>query len=393
MSFKMLGGILLVIGTSIWAGMLALPVATATFGFVGACISLFLIWALMTYSAFLILEVNMWLPRKTNLVSMSRATLGLPGQITAWVSYLLLLYCLLSAYISGGADIFQSLFSPLHYELSERFYAVIFTIIFSSIVYHGIVAVDHVNRVFMITKLTAFFLLVFSIMPYVRSNILFNSHFAFAMSTVTVIVTSFGFATILPSLRVYFEDDVKTLRKVIMIGSFVPLICYSLWIWAVHGVLSSDVLNEILKTDQNTTSALMQAITLQLAHSWITLFVDVFVSVSVITSFLAVSLGLSDFLSDGLKLPKVGVKKLFILSLTFLPPLLIVLINPNLFLKGLNYAGTCCVILLALLPAAMAWAGRYSKKIAKGYRVAGGKICLLIIIVVSLFLILFSLLG
>ena len=50
---KMIGGVLIVAGTSIGGGMLGLPIVTAPGGIVYATILLLLSWALMTFAAFL----------------------------------------------------------------------------------------------------------------------------------------------------------------------------------------------------------------------------------------------------------------------------------------------------------------------------------------------------
>src|SRR5438552_1817543 len=106
MNFKFVGGVLLIVGTCIGAGMLALPIATAELGFIGSCILLVVCWLVMTYGALLLLEVNLWMPQNSNLISMAKATIGPSGQIISWVTYLLLLYSLLCAYIAGGSDLF-----------------------------------------------------------------------------------------------------------------------------------------------------------------------------------------------------------------------------------------------------------------------------------------------
>ena len=105
MDFKLFGSILLVVGTSIGAGMLALPIATAQLGFLGSVVLLILCWFVMTMGALLLLEVNLWLPPNNNLITMAKATIGPYGQILAWIMYLLLLYSLICAYIAGGSDL------------------------------------------------------------------------------------------------------------------------------------------------------------------------------------------------------------------------------------------------------------------------------------------------
>ena len=135
MNFKFIGGILLIIGTSIGGGMLALPITTAQRGFLGSVLLLFSAWLFMTAGAFLILEVNLWLPADSNLVSMAKETLGRGGALFAWVIYLLLLYCLIAAYISGGSDLLHSLLQLVKLNSPQWLDAIIFTLIFGFIVY------------------------------------------------------------------------------------------------------------------------------------------------------------------------------------------------------------------------------------------------------------------
>src|SRR3990167_1825985 len=92
MDFKLIGSILLIVGTSIGAGMLALPIATAELGFLGSLILLFVCWFIMTSGAFLLLEANLWLPQNSNIISMARVTIGPIGQIIAWIAYLFYLH-------------------------------------------------------------------------------------------------------------------------------------------------------------------------------------------------------------------------------------------------------------------------------------------------------------
>src|SRR3990167_3894520 len=165
MNFKLLGGILLVIGTTIGAGTLALPTATAQLGFWGSTLLLIAGWAIMTVCSFLFLEVNLSLPFNTNIISMAGATLGRMGQLVAWIVYLLLLYSIICAYISGGGDLFQYLLSLKGIHVSVAVSSLLFTFIFGLVVYFGMRSVDFINRGLMVGKLGELFLLVFLIFP------------------------------------------------------------------------------------------------------------------------------------------------------------------------------------------------------------------------------------
>jgi tyrosine-specific transport protein len=391
MDFKLVGSILLVAGNAIGAGMLALPIATAQVGFMGSLILLCVGWAVMTAGALLLLEVNLWLPKHSNIISMAKATLGPLGEIVAWITYFLLLYSLLCAYIAGGSDLLHNLLFKSGINLPQWLAAILFTLMFSTVVFFGIHAVDYTNRGLMTFKFASYFFLIFLLMPFVTAHELTVSHLSYLTSTsaLTVTITSFGFAAIVPSLRVYFGGDAKKLILSIVIGSFIPLVCYILWNAVVMGVVpfaGEGGLLAILHS-KTSTSDLVNTLSISATGNLISLFTKLFTSVCLLTSFLGVALSLADFLADGLQLEKIGMQRFFIHFLTFLPPLVIVLFFPNAFIKALEYAGIYCIILLVLLPAWMAWRGRYHHQIDKGFMMFGGKWLLIFLIFFSYFVI------
>lgn len=397
MDFKLFGAILLVAGNAIGAGMLALPITTAQLGFGGAFILLCVGWLVMTLGALLLLEVNLWLPQNSNIISMAKATIGPIGQLVAWVAYLLLLYSLLCAYIAGGSDLFHNVLLKSGLEISRPFSAFAFTMIFGAIVYCGLRSVDYANRGLMILKFVTYFLLVILVVPFISSAKLSVSHFAkmTSASALTVTMTSFGFAAIVPSLRVYFHGEVKKLKIAIIAGSLLPLVCYVIWDAVIMGVIPLDGKHGLIAIlhSQSSASDLTNTLSAIASRSSVPFFTKIFTSICILTSFLGVGISLADFLTDGLQLEKKGMQNIFIHLLTFLPPFIIVLFFPNAFIKALEYAGIYCITLLVLLPAWMAFNGRYKKMIQKEFRVYGGKILLISLILFSLFIIVKGALG
>jgi len=383
---RLLGGILLIVGTAVGGGLLALPIATAQIGFFYSTLLLFGCWFVMTASAFLILEVNLWLPRNNNLVSMAKATLGLPGQVVTWITNLLLFYSLLAAYIAGGTDFLRNLLTNADIHIASPVASILFTIILGSVVYWGIRTIDYVNRGLMIVKFTSYFLLVILILPHISATNLSGGELPYITGSITVALTSFGFATIVPSLRVYFHDDKSKLRLAIMIGSLIPLICYILWNLVIMGMISRNGDNGLIAIlhSGRSTSEFVEQLHVLLQNNTITYIARLFTSICLATSFLGVSLGLSDFIADGFGVERHGWKNLFVIVVTFLPPLVIALYYPGAFVKALSYAGIYVAILMVLMPALMVWQGRYRKKIANGYQVMGGKVLLIALIVASI---------
>lgn len=381
MDTKLLGGILLVVGTSLGGGMLALPITAAPAGFFNSVLLLFGSWFLMTFSALLILEVNLWLPANSNLVSMAKTTLGPLGLITAWLTYLLLFYSLLAAYVSGGTDVLHNLLSMIGISVDDYWASIFFVCLFSLVVYKGIRSVDYVNRGLMITKFGAYIILILLIFPHMTYTNLALGEIRYLPQAVMVMITSYGFATLVPSLRTYFHGDVKKLKTAILIGSLIPLVSYTIWVAVILGTLPHEGPYGLIQmiTSGHATTDLTKSLSETLQNPSITFFSRLFTSIAVITSFLGVSLGLSDFLADGFGVAKQGKGALLVYIATFLPSLIIVLFYPNAFILGLSYAGTCCVILLAILPALMVWYGRYYKNLSKHthYQVKGGKLSLI----------------
>lgn len=375
MNLRFFGGILMILGTSIGAGMLALPVATAHESYWLSIALLFAAWLIMTLGAFAILEVNLWLPQDSNLVSMARHTLGFGGQLTTWFIYLFLLYSLLCAYISGSSDILHASLLAINICIPEWLTTIITTVVLGYIVFRGIYSVDIVNRGLMSTKLIIFFILLAAIMPHINTRYLFTGNYNFKIATLMVMITSFGYAIIIPSLRSYFRSNVKKLRLVIIIGSCIPLIIYALWITAIQGLiprLGVDGLLQIAKSG-HTTSLLMSATSSRVNSALIGRLSDIFIAICAITSCIGVALCLTDFITDGLKLNKQISGKLLTSTLAFGPPLLIVLLAPGIFIKALSYAGAFCVVLLILLPLAMLYSGRHIKKISADYKFFVGR--------------------
>ena len=331
------------------------------------------------------------------MISMAKSTLGLPGQIIAWIAYLFLLYTLLAGYISGGSDVFSGLLHKTQIHLPDWIVSVLFTTFIGLVVYKGIRSVDYVNRGLMFGKLGIYVLLVAIISPHVTPTALTGGSARSFTGTLMILIASFGFASIIPSLRDYFEDDVRSLRRVILLGSIVPLFCYIVWNAVIMGVIAREGDNGLiaLMSSQHVTSELTEALNQSVQNKWISGFFGFFTSICMLTAFLGVSLGLFDFLADGLKLEKSGDQGKYTLILTFIPPLIIVLFNPGIYLRALNYAGICCVILLLLLPTVMAWKARKTCTLTSTQHrlVPGGNACLGIIGFVAIGLLIIAIMN
>lgn len=384
---KLIGGILLVSGTTIGAGMLALPVSTGMAGFLPSLILFVLYWIYMTFTALLLLEVNLWMEDGANLMTMAKRTLGRIGQGISWVVYLFLLYSLTTAYIAGSGPIVKDMIKSLiGWSVPEWAGALPLLAIFGYFVYKGTRSVDHVNRLLMMGLVLAYGVMVFFLTPHVEMQLLAHVDWKYLLMGVSVVATSFGFHIIIPSLTTYFDRDIPKLKKAILIGSAIPLAVYIMWAFLALGIIP-------LKGEHGLAQGYLQGsngahlLAAILGHSSLALVARFFSFFAIVTSFLGVSLSLTDFLADGLKIEKTRMGRIVLYVLTFLPPFLISLADPRAFLSALEYAGAFgVVILLGLFPALMVWSGRYYKHLSKpvSYKAPGGKAALATAVLFSL---------
>ncbi|MGL5392361.1 MAG: aromatic amino acid transport family protein, partial [Shewanella sp.] len=196
------------------------------------------------------------------------------------------------------------------------------------------------------------------------------------ISAIPVMFTSFGFHGSIPSVVRYLGLELKTLRRVMILGSALPLCIYLLWQLASLGVLSQSQLLENLSLSSfiNQLSGMIPSQNLSRA-------IHLFADLALATSFLGVSLGLFDFVAASLKHGDNPKGRSLSALITFVPPLGFALFYPQGFISALGYGAIALVILAVFLPVAMVWRQRKARDSANlptGYRVAGGNAALLL---------------
>lgn len=394
MNRKAVGSVLMILGTSLGAGMLILPVVTAQENIAMSMGLLLFGWLLMTAGALSVLEVNLWLPSGTNMISMAQKTLGRFGKQFTWLIYLLLLYSLVSAYLSGLSDVTQALLSFIQIEIPRWSATLISLLLFGLIVHRGISSVDLVNRGLMSLKLLAYVIIIALVASKIHFSHFLGGDFQWRNSTFMVIFTSFGYAIIIPSLRGYLNSNQPILKRVVIWGSLLPLFIYAIWIIVIQGLLSRTGANGLVAmiTSDHSTSLLMKGIAATVQKEWTADIAKLFISICAMTSFLGVSVCLTDFIADGLKDNRLGKSNLALYTISYLPPLLIVLLAPGIFIKALSYAGIICLILLVLLPLMMLYNGRYRLGLPNIMLLPLKKRGIQILIAIGLFLLLLNLL-
>lgn len=382
------GATLLITGCCIGAGMLGLPVMTAVTGFVPSLTMFLLSWLFMTATALLLLEVNLWFKDDVSIISMADRTLGLFGKLIGWICFAFLFYALGVAYIAGSGELISNFLKQIvGLEIPQWIGSVLVSFLFGIFVYLGTRPVDLFNRILMIGLIISYVALVFFGAPYVDMKNLAHRDWTTASLVLPIMIISFGFHNLIPSLTTYLNRDAKRLRLAIICGSAIPLFVYLIWEWLILGLVpaqGTEGFLQILEEGNMATELLKKAA----GSASVVHLAEYFAFFAILTSFLGNSLSFVDFLADGLSITKDRLGKLFLCGLVIIPPFVMSLIYPRIFLTALNYAGAFgAVILFGILPALMAWSGRYRKKMDQMHQVPGGQIVLGAIILFALWII------
>jgi tyrosine-specific transport protein len=382
------GGILLVSGSCIGAGMLALPIATGLAGFFPSLVAMFLAWAFMTFTGLILVEISGWFFGQVNLVSMAQESLGATGKWVAWLSYLFLFYSLLVAYVAASGTIFSDILKEVFgLSIPGWFGSLLFTGLFGWIIYLGTKPVDLFNRLLMFGLIAAYIGMVGVGVAKIDPKLLLHYAPKYVFSSLPILVVSFGFQNVIPSLAAYLKGDLRRVRLAIMGGSLMTLAVYLLWSLLVQGIVPYEGAEGILSSFQQGKEA-THALNAALHSKWLTVFAQGFAFFAIVTSFLAQGLTLTHFLADGLKISPIASSGRLLTFVALVPPLLFALYDPTVFFKALNFAGgICAVILFGILPTAMAWIGRYQKRITSNYHVTGGRTSLIFAAGFSVFVI------
>lgn len=324
-----------------------------------------------------------------NYITMSKNLLGKGGEVVAWATYLLLLYSLMAAYLTGGGGIVRTSFHALtSIHLSTKISPLPWIVIAGLFIYAGTTFVDGLNRLLMLGLFITYGLLVMVAVPHSSMKLINSGGPGFVLMTLPILSTAFGYHVIIPTLRTYLHGDVKKLSTIILLGSGIPLVVYILWNFVVFSIIPIQGEHSLtsLYLHGGQPVELTQTLASLLKTPWLVSVTEAFIFFAIASSFLGISLSLFDFLADGLHIAKSWYGKVVIAIMTFLPPLLYAEFYPSGFILALSYAGIFVAILHGILPALMVIAARRGR-LSKRYRAPGGYVGLALILASALLII------
>lgn len=392
---KTINALFLVAGTCVGGGMLALPISGSAAGFWPSVGVMFAACVFMTVTGLLFLEATLWMNHQAHIISMSARLLNKYGEMLCWFVYLFIGYFSLTAYVSGGGKEISFVATEIFkFPLSNYFGSFFFISIFGVILYLGHRTVERVNLVLFVSMMTAYVLMIVLAYPEVQfsllerrdptaNNLLFIS---------PLMLTTFSFPGIVPTIVPYLGRDIKLLRVAIIGGTALTFFVYFVWLFVMFGSVpyeGSHGLKEAFLCDIPATECLYYAI----QNPVLSYTAQFFAFFALTTSFLGIALALFDFLADGFKISKIGRGKLTLTLMIAVPSLFFGIYFKRAFITALEMSGGIGdSIISGLIPVVMVWRGRYHFHLPnqESYQVMGGKALLIMTGVISCSLLCFE---
>lgn len=357
---SLLGAVILVAGTTVGAGILALPAVTQPVGFVPSSAALVWAWIYMATTGLLIAEValgDMASSGKvaTSLQSMASKTIGEAGAALSSLSFIIVHFGLLVAYLSRGGELLAAILpAGLASGVPPP---VLFAAAFGGLIFvsKGTDALERANNLFAVVVLLSFTLLVGLALPAADPHRLESvADWSKTGTIIPTLLLSLVYHNVVPTVCAQLEGDRQKVTTAIVLGSFLPLLMFLVW----NGVILAAVPPGAGGADPLDT--LRSAGGSALANGVIAFSLS-----AIITSFIGFVVALTDFFADALgpsSGESKGLEKVRDFGLTLGPPLAVACYDPSLFFQAIDKAGAFGVsMLFGLLPAWMAWAKRVTE--------------------------------
>lgn len=322
------------VGTVIGAGIFAIPYVIAQAGFITGIIDIVLIGlAVLTINLYMG-EITLRTPGFHQLSGYAYIYLGKIGKMIMSYAMIFGIYGALTAYMLGEGEALFAIFNVW----SPMVFTLIFFAIMAYLLYVGLKAVEEseLGMVPIIIIISAIIILL-SLFKFDVDNLLhFNWMNVFL--PYGVILFAFGGTVSIPEMREVLVKNEGLLKRSIIIGSMIPMAIYAIFSLVVVGVTGID-------TTQVATIGLGELI-----GNHMVIFGNLFVIFAMATSFLALGLALKEMYIFDFKM-----KNIKAWLLTLVPPLIVVLLGFNSFIKAIQISGSFAFGIEGILIVLMYW--------------------------------------
>lgn len=357
---KKFGAILLISGTCIGSGMIALPLVLAKLGLVASLSLMLLIWFIVYYTSLVNLELNLQAGKGLPLGELARLYSGRGAEWIGVISLKTLSYSLLAVYLYGGSSIIQELFSAkTGIDYSFHLIASWFALITAILLLLPIRLIDYCNRVLFLSLLGVVLLLIFGLaisidwqnLPLISLEMCRLPSWA---AVIPVVFTSFGFQVIFHTLTNYCHKDARMLKQAFFWGSMIPALVYLVWTSSILSVVyhQDPEFYKLMIHGEAEVGELIKVLSGIARSQAVQVLIWMISLLAIFTSVIGVGVSLFESIRRMMRYWVPGSVSQQILSslATVGPAYLAVLLIPNAFIAILGFAGMILAVIAIILP-------------------------------------------
>ncbi len=357
---RTLSAAILVAGTCIGGGMLALPVACSQAGYLPSIAFMCVAWAAMTITALYFLEAGFWVKKKdAHVITLSGELLGPWAQKVCWVLFPFVSYASVIAYTAAGGHLIAQAISLLGIPIAKEFGCLLFVLIFGPALAVRHEILGKLNGILFTVMILAYVALIIFGTSGIQVDLLYRSEWSYGHYALPLLLTAFSFQTMVPSLHPYLDHNKRSLFISVVAGTFIALIVFIIWQTVVFGSVPLDGpygLQEAHRLGQPATYSLGK----MTGSIFVGVSATIFAFFALVTSFFGMGLGLFDFLQDGLSIKKNRWGNFKTCLMILIPCIVFSIGFERIFLEALDLSGGFGdTILNGLIPVLMIWVGRY----------------------------------
>lgn len=277
------------VGFVIGAGILGIPYVVSKAGFLTGIAAIVLIGLAVMMLNLYVGEISLRTKGTHQLTGYAHAYFGKKGKYIMALFMAFSLYGALIAYIIKEGEFFDALLSP-YLGGSPVIYSIAFFAVFTALVYLGLNFIER-SELFMVAVFIGI-VLIFLIMaiPYVNAERLESFSILNLFIPYGVVLFAFDGIAAIPELKEELAKNKKSIKKVIIIGSLIPIIIYALFALIV------------VSASSNVTEAAITGLSEVLGYKAFLLGIT-FGIITMATSFIAIALSLKEMYCFDFRLP------------------------------------------------------------------------------------------
>jgi len=340
-------------GNMIGAGILGLPIKTGMAGFWPSMAGLLALSAALFFTAVVLAKES--IKRRQEIFhypSLYHEYFGSAGKWIATLANLMILYGLLTVYLTGSATVITRL---LNIPVPKFVILIAFFTIFTCITFLKPKLVFRLSTLFVVLLWISFIILVVMGERYVDPSRLAYQNWKMLPAALPIIIMAANFHSIIPTVCKRLKWNLKHIVTAFLFGALIGFVMNVIWIQVGIGVMPLKGAGGILHALQKSLPA-----TVPLAKAIKSpLFLEaslMFTLTAIITSYISIGHTQIDFIEDIItNHTRIPPSRALSFTLSFAPPLIISIIYPDIFLGALDFVGgTGKVILFGIFPCVLA---------------------------------------